>query len=103
MTLLQQLQEELFSLVRNESSFGGPDFPIDTFLEEGQSVEWVSSCFIEGLLENIYCISAPDEPIVYISSSHSDGGVVVFHGGPWKSLDEAKEAHGNGEEEWSDI
>jgi hypothetical protein len=103
MTLLQQLQDELSSLVRSEYSFGGPDFPVDAMLDDGQSVEWVSSCFIDGLLENIYCVSAPNEPTVYISSSHSDGGVVVFHGGPWNSLDEAKSAHESGDEEWLDF
>ena len=66
-------------------------------------MEWISSCFIEGLLENIYCVSAPSEPTVYISSSHSDGGVVVFYGGPWKGSNEVKSAHPSGGEVWSDV
>jgi hypothetical protein len=103
MTLLKHLLEELSYLVEIEYSLSATDFPVDIQLEDGESVEWILSSFIDGLLENIYCVKCPNEPTSYISTSHSDGGVIVSHGGPWNSLDGAKAAYGIAEEEWTDV
>jgi len=103
MSLQGRLLKELSSHIENEYDFGGTDFPVYTLLEDGEKVVWVSSSFINGFLENIYRVAGKGEPTVYISSSHSDGGVVVAAGGPWKFLGTAKKAFGYAEEGWTDV
>jgi hypothetical protein len=82
MTLLKRLQSELKSLIDMEYPFSGVDFPVNEQLEDGESVTLFSSDFEDGLLENIYCVEEKDGTISFISSSHSDGGIVVFQGMP---------------------
>jgi hypothetical protein len=84
MRLIDRLQEELKSLIKLEASLSSEEFPIDTEIENGESVTLIYSQFEDGLLEHIYSVAEKDGSVSYISSSHSDGGVVVFQGGPWK-------------------
>ena len=103
MSLMKILQKELNSLIAKEYSFGAEDFPVDTLLEYNHSVEWVAQNFIDLHLVNVYCVKSPNETTEYIATLHSDGGVIVFHAGPWKSLAKAKAAFGSSDEEWTDL
>jgi hypothetical protein len=82
MTLRKRLQDELKSLIKIEYPFSGEEFPINEQLEDGESVTLIASDFEDGLLENSYCVEEKDGTTSYLSSSHSDGGVVVFQGMP---------------------
>lgn len=101
MGLVKLLLEEIESSIKFESSISVDCFPDDLVLEASQSVDWVSSTYHESTMNYIYKVSEEGSRAVFISSSHSDGGVTVFSGGPWDSLDEAESSFGAVSETWT--
>ena len=102
-SLASSLLLELQDCVSEERSLSADSFPQDTILEEEQGVSWVSSTF-DGLhLINIFEVSEGRAPPSFIASGHSDGGVVVFVGGPWGSRDAAEASFGEIDEEWARL
>ena len=99
MRLVEALLAELLELSEKGTSFASTEFPVDTGLGDGDSVEWVASTFADELMHNIYHVS-DENGDDYISSSHGDGGVVVFYDGPWATLQEAEAAFGDVVEGW---
>ena len=86
--LTKELLEELEGCLKREHAADG--FPQNTPLDDGQSVELVSQTYFEDRLRNIYRVSQEGCPDQFISSAHSDGGVVVGYNGPWGSLIKAQ-------------
>jgi hypothetical protein len=97
--LISELLAELESYIRNEQC--ADEFPSDTSLADGQSVELAASTYANGLMIYIWQVISLDEETQFIRSDHSDGGVTVFCGGPWQTLKEAKDACGECPEGWS--
>ena len=98
-TLIANLMDELKSYIKAERTADG--FPNDTPLDDGQSVEIVASTYSQNLLIYIWEVATTGEPVRYISSEHGDGGVTVFSGGPWESLDNAQAFFGDCSEGWA--
>jgi hypothetical protein len=97
--LISELLAELKSYIRNEQC--ADEFPNDTSLADGQNVDLAASTYANGLMINIWQVMSADEESQFIRSDHSDGGVTVFCGGPWRTLKEAKDACGECPEGWS--
>ena len=100
MDLVSKLLAELEECIANESDCYCTDFPEDTVLEDDESVNWITQTFIEPHTINIYEVTDAKELVRYISSDHSDGGIVIRAGGPWRTLKAAKRAYGKAPERW---
>jgi hypothetical protein len=98
--LVNKLLVELENREQQESTVSGFE---DMCLAPGETAEVVTSTFARN---NMICINAVSEPgkgTSFISSYHSDGGVVVGSRGPWRSLGAAKKANGPAPEGWTDL
>jgi hypothetical protein len=95
-----KLLKELANSEQRESAATGFQ---NVLLEPGASVEMVTSTFARDTMIYIYAVSEPGKGTKFISSRHSDGGVVVGYGGPWQSLGAAKKANEPAPEGWTDV
>ena len=100
MTLINRLIEEIERAVVQGSTFDVTSFPQETELEQGDSVEWVASTYIDPDMVYIYESKSIGIQPGYFAAITSDGGVTVFALGPWDSLEEAK-SNFQAEEGWS--
>ena len=95
------LLEELKDLRESDLSFDPYDFPVNTCVEDIQSIEVVCSTFKSNLMTHIYKANDGDLPDRFLYSSHGDGGVVISYGGPFNSLSAAKRKIGRVPEGWT--
>jgi hypothetical protein len=102
-TLAQKLMVELKQASRDEESLDATDVESILESEDGKSVRWVSSTWIEPELVNLFVCSAGAEPITVIATHHGDRGVLERVSGPWKSFASAKKSFGKVREGWSDM
>jgi hypothetical protein len=100
-TLVEQLLKELDVAIADEQSLDPFSFPEDTLLISGQSVVPVVATFVDGKMANIYKVTELGRSDKFISTSQSDGGIVVFRGGPWRSLKKAKLSFGHAPQGWT--
>ena len=97
--LISELLDEFKSYIRNERC--ADEFPSDTPLADGQSVDLAASTYANGIMIYLWQVMSEGEETQFIRSDHSDGGVTVFCGGPWRTLKEATDACGECPEGWS--
>jgi hypothetical protein len=82
---------------------GGVDLPDDLALEDGETVEWILSSFIDNHLVNIFRCQASGSVEGVIATFHGDGGILASTAGPWSSAEEAKLAVGEAPEGWTAL
>lgn len=97
-TLTQQVLNELEDYKAHEAP--GDDFPEEINLAPGERVELIATTFTTELI-HIYAVEVPQGSRDFISSEHSDGGVVVGCRGPWASLEEAQSFYEPATEGWT--
>lgn len=72
-------------------------------LKTGQTVNWVSSTWLEPQMVNLYACGVEGEKSTYIGTRHGDGGVLESIDGPWQTLEDAKASYEDVPEGWSDL
>jgi hypothetical protein len=103
MNFVRLLLKELKAASEGARAFDAFSFPEEVLPKDKQTVNPISSTFTGGWLINIYQVSDGDKKDKYIYSAHGDGGVLCDFGGPFSSLDDAKEHFDDVEEGWTNY
>lgn len=102
MNLSKLVINELAAALASERTFDPFSFPENIALKDEQRVEPLLSTFSAGVLVHVYQV-CDGENKRYLYSAHGDGGVLCDFGGPFVSLEDAKEHFANVDEGWTEY
>lgn len=101
--LAQRLIVELTQSCRDEISVDATDVESMLDLDEGESITWVSSTWIEPELVNLFTCAEGQEPISVVATHHGDRGVLMRVSDAFETVAATKEYYGNVPEGWTDM